>query len=581
MYHSHGILFLSKHIIRDYAKLKGLKYHSRENFMARISLSKSSKKPSPDIKSENISARSEIQEYLDIRQQRRWIFPRAALVGVCAGLVALGFRAALTSVDSVRNGLIAWAQSKPLFGWIFPILFSAIGAGISVWLSRRFAPETSGSGIPHLEAVLHRFRELNWKRVLPIKFFGGIISIGSGMALGREGPTVQMGGAVGDAVSSWLKVSPRERLTLISAGAGAGLAAAFNAPLSGLIFVLEEVRRDFQPIVFGAVFIAAAIADIVTRIGAGQFPYFAVPSYPMPPLTSLPLFALLGLVAGLFGVLFNRGLLTAISLYIRLPDRLVLPAAAITGGVIGLVGWFSPIMLGSGHTLVESALNGDILLAAIPVFFVSRFILTTTSYGTGAPGGIFAPLLVLGALIGLAIGQIAHVLAPAVVPIASVFAVVGMAAYFTAIVRAPLTGIMLIIEMTGNYSQMLPLLVACFCAYAVAEFLKELPIYEALLERDLKKGGSKILLDKPVVVDFAIQAEAPFAGMEVRSLGLPAGCILVRCSDGKREWVPKANTRLEAHMRITAVIAPEASNGLEILRKGCEATKKRKRKKST
>ena len=533
--------------------------------------------PPLSSKKENIAERTEIQEYLDIRQQRRLIFPRAALVGLCAGMVALFFRAALTGADALRNGMIAWAQRMPYWGWIFPILFGAAGAGISVAITRRYAPEASGSGIPHLEAVLHRFRKLEWKRVLPVKFFGGILSIGSGMALGREGPTVQMGGAVGDAVSKWLKVPPRERLTLISAGAGAGLAAAFNAPLSGLIFVLEEVRRDFQPMVFGAVFIAAAIADIVVRIGAGQFPVFTVPSYPLPPLTSLPIFALLGIMAGLLGVLFNRGLLMTVRLYARLPSRFVLPAAAITGGVIGLVGWFSPPMIGSGNSLAESVLKGDMLLAAIPLFFAIRFLLTTSSYGSGAPGGIFAPLLVLGALIGLATGQIAHTLAPAMVPIPAVFAVVGMAAYFAAIVRAPLTGIMLIVEMTGNYSLMLPLLVACFCAYAVAEALKDLPIYEALLERDLKKIGGKFSLEKPAVVEYTISTDAPFAGREIRSLGLPAGCILVRCSDGKREWVPKANTRLEAHMQITAVISPDASNALETLRKGCETKIKKKR----
>ncbi len=529
----------------------------------------------PDVKT--AAVHSEIQEYFDIRQQRRWIFPRAALVGAGAGIVALFFRAALTGADALRNGLIDWSQQMPMGGWIFPVLFTALGAGISVALTRRYAPEAGGSGIPHLEAVLHRLRKLEWKRVLPVKFFGGIIAIGSGLALGREGPTVQMGGAVGDAISRWLKVSPRERLTLISAGAGAGLAAAFNAPLAGLVFVLEEVRRDFQPIVFGAAFLAAAIADIVVRLGSGQFPVFAVPSYPTPPLASLPIFALLGLITGVLGVLFNRGLLTAIEGYARLPDRFVLPAAAITGGVVGLVGWFSPVAIGSGHTLAETILKGDLLLTAIPLFFVIRFLLTTTSYGMGAPGGIFAPLLVLGALIGLAIGQIAHNLAPDVVPIPAVFAVVGMAAYFTAIVRAPLTGIMLIVEMTGNYSQMLPLLVCCFCAYATAEFLKDLPIYEALLERDLKGGGGETFFKEPVVVDFTIQADAQFVGLEVRSLGLPSGCILVRCSDGKREWVPKATTRLEAHMRITAVVAPEASSGLEILRHGCESSKERKK----
>ncbi|MBN1936521.1 MAG: H(+)/Cl(-) exchange transporter ClcA [Anaerolineae bacterium] len=510
-----------------------------------------------------------MQEYLDIRQQRRWIFPRAALVGACAGIVALLFRGALTVADALRNELLFWSHRTSMWGWIFPVLFTMFGAGISVALTRRYAPEASGSGIPHLEAVLHRFRRLEWKRVLPVKFFGGIIALGSGLALGREGPTVQMGGAVGDAISRWLKVSERERLTLISAGAGAGVAAAFNAPLSGLVFVLEEVRRDFQPIVFGAAFVAAVVADIIARIGAGQFPVFAVPSYPVPPLTALPIFALLGLVTGVLGVFFNRGLLAVGELYARIPARYVLPAAAITGGMVGLAGWFSPLLMGNGHTLAESALKGDFLLAAIPLFFVVRLLLTMASYGTGAPGGIFAPLLVLGALIGMAIGQIAHQLLPDVVPIPAVFAVVGMAAYFTAIVRAPLTGIMLIVEMTGNYSQMLSLLVSCFCAYAVAESLKNLPIYEALLERDLKRGGEAHLLKEPAVVEFTVQAGAPFVGRAVRSLGLPSGCILVRCSDGKREWVPKANTHLEAHMRVTAVIAPEASDALDRLRDGC------------
>ncbi len=514
------------------------------------------------------SVQSEIQEYLDVRQQRRKIFPHAALVGACAGITALLFRAALTGVDFLRNGLLSWAHSMPIVGWVFPVLFTMLGAGISVAITRRYAPEAKGSGIPHLEAVLHRFRTLEWKRVLPVKFFGGILAIGSGLALGREGPTVQMGGAVGDAISRLLKVSERERLTLTTSGAGAGLAAAFNAPLSGLIFVLEEVRRDFQPIVFGATFVAAVIADIIARIGSGQFPVFTVPNYPTPPLGSLPFFAILGGIAGLLGVSVNKGLISSIKLFERIPARFMIFAAALTGGVIGLIGWFSPIMIGSGHTLAETALSGKFTLFVIPTFFILRHLLTISSYGTGAPGGIFAPLLVLGSLLGLAIGQVCHLFAPELVPNPAVFAVVGMAAYFTAIVRAPLTGIMLIVEMTGNYSQMLPLLVSCFCAFIVAEALKDIPIYEALLERDLKRGGDRTFA-APAVVDFTIQAGAPFAGLQVRSLGLPPGCILVRCSDGKREWVPKANTRLGSHMRITAVIAPEAIESLEILRKGC------------
>lgn len=443
------------------------------------------------------------------------------------------------------------------------------GALIAVAITRHFAPEASGSGIPHLKAVLLRFRNLDWKRILPVKFLGGIIAIGSGLALGREGPTVQMGGAVGDAISRFLKVSERDRLTLTTAGAGAGLAAAFNAPLSGLIFVLEEVRRDFQPIVFGATFVAAVIADIIARIGSGQFPVFSVPSYPVPPLESLPFFAILGVIAGLFGVLYNKGLLASLRIFKHMPRPLKMPLVALIGAMIGFAGWFSPLMIGSGHGLAEEVLSGKVALSLIPIYFFLRYFLTITSYGTGAPGGIFAPLLVLGSLLGLAIGEVVHSLTPLVVPIPAVFAVVGMAAFFTAIVRAPLTGIMLIVEMTGNYSQMLPLLISCFCAFIVAEALKDIPIYEALLDRDLKGMGVLPLITEPTVLELEIQTDAPFAGKQVNSLGLPAGCILVRCTDGKREWVPKANTRLESHMHITAIIAPEAQEGIEIIRKGC------------
>ncbi len=515
-------------------------------------------------------ARSEIQEYLYLRQERRRLFPLAALVGLCAGILAVLFRGALALADVLRNSLLAKAHEQPIWGWIFPLLFSAAGATVSILLVRRFAPETKGSGIPHLEAVLQRLRDLRWSRVLPIKFIAGLSAIGAGLALGREGPTVQMGGAIGDAIARGLKVSSRERLTLIAAGAGAGLAAAFNAPLSGLVFVLEEVQRDFHPIVFGTAFLAAAVADVVARVGADPFPVFAVTKYAAPALEVLPAFAILGVVAGFLGVAFNRALVASLEMYGRMKNKVL--AVAVTGALVGLMGWFSNTAIGNGHPLAEMTLAGKVALTAIPLWFLVRFLLTVSSYGSGVPGGIFAPLLVLGALIGLAVGKVAVMAVPSAGVDPAVFAVVGMAAYFTAIVRAPLTGVVLILEMTGNYEQMLPLLISCFFAYAVAEYLKDLPIYEVLLERDLLHDGDSTNLTQPVVMDFTVQEGAPFEGKLVRTLGLPAGCILVRCSNGRREWVPKANTRLEANMRITAVIEPDAANSIAILRHGCEAS---------
>lgn len=532
----------------------------------------SNETPSNTIASQK-EIRSEIQEDIVARQQRRRLFPRAALVGLIAGLVAALFRAALSAGDSLRNNLITWSQQFPWWGWIFPVLFSMTGAVIALFLVNNFAPETSGSGIPHIEGVMHRLRTMQWSRILPIKFAAGALGIGGGLALGREGPTVQMGGAVGDAVSRFLKSSAGERRTLIAAGAGAGLAAAFNAPLAGVIFVLEEIQRDFHPSVFGAAFLAAAIADIVVRFLSGGRPVFSVPAYPTPPLASLPFFALLGILAGWLGVAFNRGLLGALNRFARFKSNQKLGGIAVVGAAVGLISWFSPIAVGDGHLLAELVLAGEFALAAIPLYFAIRFIISISSYGSGTAGGIFAPLLALGALLGLGIGEVAHAITPNIVPQPAVFAVVGMAAYFAAIVRAPLTGIALIVEMTGNYQQMLPLLVACFCAYAVAELMKDLPIYEALLERDLMRLGTHLSLKEPMVIDFEVEEGAPFDGKQVRMLGLPPGCVLIRCIQNGREIVPTASTRLQAHMKITTVIAPNVADSVTILYDGCRARK--------
>ena len=264
------------------------------------------------------AVQGEIQDFLRSHERRRTLMPRAVLVGVLAGLVGVAFRTTLNASEKLRDLLIGYGHTLPAGGMLLPILFGAVTVAVAVTLVRRIAPETSGSGIPHLKAVLHHLRSMRWQRVLPVKFVGGALGIAGGLALGREGPTVQMGGAVGQMVGQWLKCTSRERRTLIAAGAGAGLAAAFNAPLAGVVFVLEEVQRDFTPGVFTAAFIASVTADVLTRLLLGQLPVFHVAALPPPLLSALPLFLVLGVIAGLLSVLFNRALLasaTCASLY--------------------------------------------------------------------------------------------------------------------------------------------------------------------------------------------------------------------------------------------------------------------------
>jgi CIC family chloride channel protein len=410
-----------------------------------------------------------------------------------------------------------------------------------------------------------------WPSLLTVKFVGGTLAIGSGLALGREGPTIQMGGAVGAAVAQWLRVTPRERQTLMAAGAGAGLAAAFNAPLSGVPFVLEELQQPFAPTIFSAAFIAALVADVVARSFTSQLPVFHVELTLTPPLLALPVFLVLGMLAGVLGVLYNRTLLGTMECLSRIRRWSPGVTGALVGAVVGMVGLLVPEALGGGHSLVEDVLSGHMVLWSIPGWFLLRFVLTMLSYGCGAPGGIFAPLLVLGALLGLAVGQVAQFWLPDIVTHPEAFAVIGMAAYFTAIVRAPLTGVVLIVEMTNSYAQILPLLVACFSAYAVADFLRDLPIYEAMLDRDLRRGGAVPTDVEPLMLEFTVHEGAPFDGKKVRELGLPHGCLLVTIHRGRYDTVPMADTRLESGDRLRIVVAPAAAEAVMLRRQGCAA----------
>jgi len=517
------------------------------------------------------AVRREVRDFLRVHEQRRRQLPRALLVGLVAGAVAVAFRSGLAEADDLRARLIAYVHEHPASTFPLPLVIGAAGAAVAVYLVRRFAPETAGSGIPHVKAVLHGLRAMRWPRVLAVKFVGGMAGIGVGLALGREGPTIQMGAAVGQMVSGWFKCTPRERRTLIAAGAGAGLAAAFNAPLAGLVFVLEEVQRDFSPGVFTATLIAAGVADLTTRMLLGQSPIFSVSTTSIPPLVLLPFALVVGGVAGLLGIAFNRGLLATLSLF----ERARWPGwvgGALVGLVAGAVAITAPGTEGGGHRLLERTLSGQLALPALGGFFALRFVLTMLSYGCGAPGGIFAPLLVLGSALGLGIGEVVERMVPSITGQLTTFAVVGMAAYFTAIVRAPLTGIVLMVEMTGNYSLVLPLLLACLTAYGLADFLRDRPVYEALLERDLLRSQEQPPLEGAMLLELTIDAGSPFDGKRVRDLGLPPGAIIVTLRRQLREEVPTADSQLAAGDQITVVIAPQAAKAFALLRRGIAAT---------
>lgn len=443
-------------------------------------------------------ARAERAQFQQQQTKRRSLVPRAALLGVLTGLLAVAFRVALEWLDGARSALFAGWHGLGFAGLPLCILWSALLAGAGVWLVKRFAPEASGSGVPHLKGVLLGLQTMRATRILLVKFGGGLLALGSGLLMGREGPTLQMGGAMGDLVGRFLGAGESNRRILIAAGAAAGLSAAFNAPLAGLIFVLEEVQGDFEPAMFAAALVASLVADVVGRVLVGQESAFRV-AVDNANLGALPAYLVLGLSCGVLGVAFNRALMWGSNPDARWQKWPRGVWGVAVGALVGGVGFFAPQLLGAGHSLTEATFaqasapdlwaSAKSLLWLVPLALVLRFCLTSVSYSTGAAGGFFAPILSMGAQLGLVVALGTHFLAPQLGIHPQNFAVVGMAALFAASVRAPLTSIVLIIEMTNGYGLILPLLTACLAAYGVADALGDLPIYEALLERDLTRLG--------------------------------------------------------------------------------------------
>jgi CIC family chloride channel protein len=410
----------------------------------------------------------------------------ALIVGAAAGLVGAIFRLTLEQADRLRDSLITWAHGEKLAGFLFVVATCAVAALIAAWLVRRFSPHASGSGIPHVEAVLNEEIPQAPFHLIWVKFCGGVLAIGSGLALGREGPSVQMGASVAHLVGKVFRREWPDCRALLAAGAGAGLATAFNAPMAGAVFVLEELVRRFELHIAVAALGASATGIAVARVLLGDAPDFHVDALAYPSAEARPLFFVLGAVAGLAAIAYNRALLEAIAAA-GLGRLSVELRAGLIGAAVGTFAWFAPSVVGGGDAVTQRSLVGAETLSVLPLVFLLRFGLGTVSYAAGTPGGLFAPMLVLGAQLGLLFGLLCRLAFPGLDIQAEGFAVVGMAAFFTGVVRAPLTGIVLATEMTANVTMLLPMLVACFAAMLVPTLLRDAPIYDSLRKHTLRR----------------------------------------------------------------------------------------------
>lgn len=430
------------------------------------------------------------QRFIEATHKLNPVLLYALLVGIVIGLIGTCFRLAVDQIMQSREHLAVLLQDYPILNYAVAIVLSGVMAYIAFWLMRQFAPDTGGSGIPQIEGFLDGVFPLNWQRVLLIKFVGGLLTLGSGMILGREGPTIQIGGSTGRMIGSYFRASKEDMRTLVAAGAGAGLATAFNAPLAGIVFVLEEMRPEFEHPISStrSVMLACVMATITTRLLRGQAAVMNITHFDVPALDSLWIFAILGIFIGIIGYLFNVFLVRALNWFSSLRGLAYQFTGLYVGAIIGLLSViYRPITGGGDNTIIwafDQQVPGYILI----LVFLIRFVLTMVSYGSGAPGGIFAPMLALATIFSLGTAREFHDWFPQLLPEPAVLAVAGMGALVAATVRAPLTAIILTVEMTDNYLIILPLLVTCLTASMTAHGLGGEPIYSVLLKRMLARS---------------------------------------------------------------------------------------------
>jgi H+/Cl- antiporter ClcA len=508
------------------------------------------------------------------------LIAEGALIGFITGALISVFRLMLTGADRLRSLLAAHVQAGGTAPALTCALILIAIALVVSWLLGR-EPDIAGSGIPQVEAELRGQKDMCWWRVIVTKMAGCALAIGGGLALGREGPSIQLGSMVGKGVAkAGHRLLTEERL-LITCGAGAGLSAAFGAPLAGAIFSLEELHRNFSAEVLLTTMAASAAGDFVAANVLGLTPVFGFDIEHALPLRYYWALILLGIVLGLFGGLYNR----TIAL---MQDSFEKAGKAISSAICSMMGkrysiisdglhptvqaesfartarmliafalayllfFIYPDALGSGSALVGRISSGEFTLGALALLLLIKFVFSTASFGSGSPGGIFLPLLVLGAITG---GLFSRLLGVAGMDQSYItaFVVTAMAGYFAAIVRAPVTGVVLITEMTGDFTTLLPLVLTALVAYVVAEATGTKPIYTQLLERSLGKTSAgrasrnrSSLRDRKTVVDAEIDVGSRMDGRSVAEFGLPLGTLIVSVVREGIEIIPDGHTILRA-----------------------------------
>jgi H+/Cl- antiporter ClcA len=483
--------------------------------------------------------RSSITSEFSHQRKKVDIYACSVLVGVLSGLIIVCYRTAISFFELKRISFLSLARGSwlSLAAWL--VGATAIGLLVAFLIKR--APYIKGSGIPQVKASLMRRIHPVWKKELPYKFVGGSLALGVGFSLGREGPSIQLGALTGGAISDAIGRSEYKRY-LVTAGAAAGISAAFNAPLAGVLFCVEELHKNISPTMLTSSLIASFCANAVMWAFYGNSPVFGITLNAVLPLNLYFTTILIGILSGVVGSLFNRGLLAFQVAYKRAfaNETLRVSSAFL---IVALVSIVAPVLTGGGDRLIEAVETGRFALWPIIALLAGKMVFTLFSYSSGTPGGIFLPMLAIGALLGSLSNSL---LVPMGVPSGYLenFILIGMVGFFTAVVRAPITGAVLITEMAGSFAHFPAFILVSVIASIVSGLLKTKPIYDSLLVQiapePLKSDSSR-----PVILHIPVLEGSILETCTHVQEHLPAGCILVSVEHGEDDIFPHADLDIQ------------------------------------
>jgi len=498
----------------------------------------------------------------------RWIGDReslgmvalALIVGGMGGLAGVALRACVFALQGMF--VIEDAPARALLGPYLSVFFPAVGGLVVGILVVGLAQEVKGAGVADVVRAV-RFQGSRMRAwVAAVKVVATSIAIGSGGSAGIEGPIIQIGSAIGSGVGQRLRLPEDEMRIALAAGAAAGIAATFNTPLAGIFFALEVILVDFSSRSFGLVVLASVVANVVSRVFLGGEPIFPVSAHPLVSPAELLLYLVLGVAAALVGLAFILVLDQVEAAFYRWQVP-VFVKPAIGALAVGILGLGFPQILGLGYRSIGDALSGELPVALMATLIGVKLAAVALTVGSGSSGGVIGPSLYLGAMLGGTAGSLIHGLLPQATAGSGAYASVGMAAVFAATAQAPITAVFTIFEMTNDYYQILPLLVACSTSAYLAHRVSPHTIYSRSLQRqgiDLQTGRVSLPpLHGTMYLHLVVGKGSDAVGKRVKELDLPPECILISVRRRDEVVIPRGNTDLRAGDRIIAAATPKTA----------------------